>query len=124
MFVEIARNLGVAHILEGTVQQVGDRVHVSAQLIDARTDTHVWAERYNRSLVEVFGIENELAEQIVSALKSKLSATEKAAIEENPRRTSTLTISMSAQKFSSKMPCLMNPRREDFSKPLDCSNKP
>ena len=81
---EIARNLGVAHILEGTVQQVGDRVHVSAQLIDARTDTHVWADRYDRKLVDVFEIENDLAQRIVSALQSKLSATEKAAIEEKP----------------------------------------
>ena len=81
---EIARNLGVAHILEGTVQQIGDRVHVSAQLIDARTDTHTWADHYDRNLVDVFGIENELAEQIVSVLRSKLSAREKAAIEEKP----------------------------------------
>ncbi len=81
---EIARNLGVAHILEGTVQQIGDRVHLSAQLIDARTDTHMWADHYDRNLVDVFEIENELAERIVSALQSKLSATEKAAIEEKP----------------------------------------
>ena len=81
---EIARNLGVAHILEGTVQQIGDRVHVSAQLIDARTDMHMWADHYDRNLVDVFEIENELAERIVSALQSKLSAKEKAAIEEKP----------------------------------------
>jgi TolB-like protein/Tfp pilus assembly protein PilF len=81
---EIANALGVAHILEGTVQRAGDRIRVSAQLIDARTDTHLWAERYDRNLADVFGIENELAEQIVSQLKSKLSAKEKAAIEEQP----------------------------------------
>ena len=81
---EIANSLGVAHILEGTVQRAGDRIRVSAQLIDARTDTHLWAERYDRNLADLFGIENELAEQIVSQLKSKLSAKEKAAIEEQP----------------------------------------
>jgi serine/threonine-protein kinase len=81
---EIASALGVAHILEGTVQRAGDRVRVSAQLIDARTDTHLWAERYDRNLADVFGIENELAEQIVFQLKSKLSPKEKAAIEEQP----------------------------------------
>ena len=85
---EIANALGVAHILEGTVQRAGDRVRVSAQLIDARTDAHLWAERYDRNLADVFGIENELAEQIVSQLKSKLSPKEKAAIEE--QRTSDL----------------------------------
>ena len=85
---EIANALGVAHILEGTVQRAGDRVRVSAQLIDARTDAHLWAERYDRNLADVFGIENELAEQIVSQLKLKLSPKEKAAIEE--QRTSDL----------------------------------
>ena len=62
---EIAKHLGVAHILEGSVQRAGDRVRVSAQLIDARTDAHLWAEHYDRNLADVFGIENELAEQIV-----------------------------------------------------------
>jgi TolB-like protein/Tfp pilus assembly protein PilF len=81
---EIANALGVAHILEGTVQRAGDRVRVSAQLIDARTDAHLWAEHYDRNLADVFGIESELAEQIVSQLKSKLSPKEKAAIEEQP----------------------------------------
>ncbi len=81
---EIASALGVAHVLEGTIQRVGDRVRVSAQLIDARTDAHLWAEHYDRNLADVFGIENELATQIVSQLKSKLSPKEKAAIEEQP----------------------------------------
>jgi TolB-like protein/class 3 adenylate cyclase len=81
---EIAKALGVAHILEGTVQRAGERIRVSAQLIDARTDAHLWGERYDRNLADVFAIENELAEQIVSQLKSYLSPQEKAAIEEKP----------------------------------------
>ena len=81
---EIASSLGVAHILEGTVQRVSGRVRVSAQLIDARTDTHIWGKHFDRDLTDVFGIENELAEQIASQLRSKLSAEEKAAIEERP----------------------------------------
>jgi serine/threonine-protein kinase len=81
---EIAKALGVAHIVEGTVQRSGDRVRVSAQLIDARTDTHLWAESYDRDLADVFAIENELSEQIVGQLKSKLSPKERAAIEEKP----------------------------------------
>jgi TolB-like protein/Flp pilus assembly protein TadD len=83
---EIAKVLGVAHILEGTVQRAGDRIRVSAQLIDARTDAHLWGERYDRELADVFAIENELAEQIVSQLKSHLSPNEKAAIEERPTK--------------------------------------
>ena len=81
---EIAKALGVAHVVEGSVQRVGDRVRVSAQLIDARTDAHVWAERYDRDVANVFALESELAEQIVSKLRAKLSPKEKAAIEERP----------------------------------------
>jgi TolB-like protein/class 3 adenylate cyclase/Flp pilus assembly protein TadD len=81
---EIAQALGVAHILEGTVQRADGRIRVSAQLIDARTDMHLWGEQYDREIADVFAIENELSQQIVSQLKSKLSPTEKAAIEQKP----------------------------------------
>ena len=81
---DIAKTLGVSHVVEGSVQRSGGRVHVSAQLIDAKTDLHLWAESYDRDLADVFAIENELAEKIVSQLKSKLSAKEKAAIEQKP----------------------------------------
>ena len=81
---DIARSLGVAHILEGSVQRAGAEVKVSAQLIDARTDTQIWANKYERGLEDVFAIQSEIAEQIVGELKSKLSASEKAAIELPP----------------------------------------
>ena len=81
---EIGQTLGVAHVVEGTVQRAGGRVRVSAQLIDARTDAHLWAEHYDREIADVFAIESELAEQIVSQLKSHLSPEEKAAIEQKP----------------------------------------
>jgi TolB-like protein/class 3 adenylate cyclase len=81
---DIAKALGVAHVVEGTVQRLGGRVRVSAQLIDAKTDAHVWAERYDRDIADVFAIQSELAEQIVSQLKAKLSPQEKAAIEQKP----------------------------------------
>jgi TolB-like protein/class 3 adenylate cyclase len=81
---EIAKALGVAHVLEGTVQRAGGRVRVSAQLIDARTDSQLWAERYDRDIADVFAIESELAGKIIAQLKSKLSPEEKAAIEERP----------------------------------------
>lgn len=81
---EIAKALRVAHIVEGSVQRIGDRVRVSAQLIDARTDSHIWSERYDRELLDVFSLESELAEQIVAKLQVKLAPSVKAAIEERP----------------------------------------
>jgi TolB-like protein/class 3 adenylate cyclase/Flp pilus assembly protein TadD len=83
---EIAKDLGVAHILEGSVQRAANRVRVSAQLIDARTDTHLWAQTYDRSLADVFAIESEVAEKIVAQLKANLSESEKAAIDVQPTR--------------------------------------
>jgi TolB-like protein/Tfp pilus assembly protein PilF len=81
---EIAQQLGVAHVLEGSVQRAGGRVRVSAQLIDARSDTHLWAERYDRDLADVFAIESEVAGKIVEQLQAKISPSEKAAIEQKP----------------------------------------
>ena len=81
---EIGRQLGVTHILEGSFQRLQGRVRVTVQLIDARTDHHVWAERYDRELADVFTLESELSEKIVQQLKSKLSPQEKAAIAERP----------------------------------------
>jgi TolB-like protein/class 3 adenylate cyclase/Flp pilus assembly protein TadD len=78
---EIATDLGVAHVLEGSVQRVGGRVRVNAQLIDARTDSQLWAERYDRDVADVFVIESELAGKIVTQLQAKISLSEKAAIE-------------------------------------------
>jgi TolB-like protein/Tfp pilus assembly protein PilF len=81
---EIAAALGVAHIVEGTVQREGQHVRINAQLIDARTDTHIWSKSFDRDLADVFGMQSEVAEQIVGELKAKLSPEEKAAIEERP----------------------------------------
>src|SRR6059058_4331032 len=81
---EVATDLGVAHVLEGTVQRAGGRVRVNAQLIDARTDSQLWAERYDRDVADVFAIESEVAGKIVAQLQAKISPTEKAAIEQKP----------------------------------------
>jgi TolB-like protein/cytochrome c-type biogenesis protein CcmH/NrfG len=81
---EIAKALGVSHVVEGSVQRVGGRVRVSAQLIDARSDTHLWAEHYDRDVADVFAIQAEIAQQIADQLRSKLSTGEKAAIAERP----------------------------------------
>jgi len=81
---ELAADLGVAHVLEGTVQRAGGRVRVNAQLIDARTDSQIWAERYDRDVADVFAIESEVAAKIIAQLQAKISPSEKAAIEEKP----------------------------------------
>src|SRR4029434_4325431 len=81
---EIGAALGVAHVLEGTVQRAGGRVRVNAQLIDARTDSQLWAERYDRDVADVFEIESEVAGKIIAQLQAKISPSEKAAIEQKP----------------------------------------
>ena len=81
---EIAKALGVSHVVEGSVQRAGERVRVSAQLIDARNDTHLWAEHYDRDVADVFAIQTEIAQQIADQLQANLSPAEKAAIAERP----------------------------------------
>ena len=81
---EIGQELGVAHLLEGSVQRAANRVRVNAQLIDARTDAHVWAQTYDRDLADVFAIQSEIAKAIAEQLQAKLSPNEKKAIEQPP----------------------------------------
>jgi serine/threonine-protein kinase len=77
---EIARQLGVANILEGGVQKAGDSVRVNVQLIKAATDTHLWAESFDRQLTDIFRIESEIAKAIADTLQAKLSGAEQSAI--------------------------------------------
>jgi TolB-like protein/Tfp pilus assembly protein PilF len=81
---EIGKQLGVTHILEGSVQRAGDRLRIAAQLIDARTDSQIWAETYDRTAADLFTIQSELAESIVAQLQTKLSPEQKADIEVRP----------------------------------------
>jgi TolB-like protein len=81
---QIGDALRVSHVLDGSVQRAGGKVRVNAQLIDTRTDTHIWAEEYERDLTDVFVIQNEIAQQIADQLRSKLSPAERAAIAERP----------------------------------------
>src|SRR5205085_8574961 len=81
---EIGQALGVAHLLEGSVQRAGGKVRVNAQLIDARTDGHLWAQTYDRDLADVFAIQSEIAKAIADQLQAKLSPAEKNAIEQRP----------------------------------------
>jgi len=82
--LEIGQQLGVAHLLEGSVQRSGNRVRVTAQLIDARSDAQQWAEHYDRDLADVFAIQSEIAKAIADQLQAKLSPQEKALVEEIP----------------------------------------
>jgi TolB-like protein len=81
---EIGEILHVSHLLGGSVRKAGGRIRVSAQLIDARSDTQVWAEQYERELADVFAIQSEIAEAIVGHLKVAFSPAEKASIEQRP----------------------------------------
>ncbi|MDX1513345.1 MAG: adenylate/guanylate cyclase domain-containing protein [Gammaproteobacteria bacterium] len=73
---EVSRDLGVRYVLEGSVRKAGDRVRISAQLIDAGTGYHLWAERYDRELTDIFALQDEITEKIVAALEVRLSARE------------------------------------------------
>ena len=77
----IARQLNVGHVVEGSVRKSGGRVRITAQLIDAARDSHVWAERYDRELSDIFALQDEISQAIVAALKVKLLPEEKKAIE-------------------------------------------
>jgi serine/threonine-protein kinase len=81
---QIAQQLGVAHVVEGSVQRSGNRVRVNAQLVDARTDKHLWGQTYDRDLADVFAIQSEIAKTIADQLQAKLSPNEKSAIERAP----------------------------------------
>jgi TolB-like protein/class 3 adenylate cyclase/Tfp pilus assembly protein PilF len=83
---EIGQQLGVAHLLEGSVQRVANKVRVNTQLIDARTDAHEWAENYDRPIDDVFAIQSEIAKAIADQLQAKLSPNEKIAIEKAPTK--------------------------------------
>jgi TolB-like protein len=81
---EIGQQLGVANLLEGSVQKIANAVHVNVQLIRAATDEHLWAESYNRKLDDVFGVEGEVANAIAEQLNAKLSGAEQKAVAEKP----------------------------------------
>ncbi|MCI0615261.1 tetratricopeptide repeat protein, partial [bacterium] len=81
---EIAQELKVGNILEGSVRKEGNQLRITGQLIDAQTDEHIWAETYDRNLEDVFEVQSDVAQQIASALKAKLSSKEKELVEKKP----------------------------------------
>jgi adenylate cyclase len=103
---EIGQQLGVAHLVEGSVQRAANKVRVIAQLIDARNDAHLWAQTYDRDLADVFAVQSEIAKGIADQLQARLSPAEKNAIEQRPTadvtafelysRAKTLTLNITA----------------------------
>ena len=122
---EIGRELGVAYILEGTVQRAPGRVRVNAKLIDARTDSQIWAESYERDVADLFVIQSDLAQAIVNQLQAKLSPNKRRTSRKlpretwrrltcicRPRRLSTLTSKrqIPGRRCLKRSGCLMKPR--------------
>jgi TolB-like protein/Flp pilus assembly protein TadD/predicted Ser/Thr protein kinase len=81
---QIGDALRVSHVLEGSARRSGDRIYLNAQLIDTRTDTHVWAEQYDRDLNDMFAVQSEIAEKVAERLNARITATEKLTIEGKP----------------------------------------
>src|SRR6266404_930061 len=81
---QIGQELGVAHVVEGSVQRAANKVRVNAQLIDARTDRQLWAQTYDRDLADVFAIQSEIAKAIADQLQAKLTSHEKQVIAAKP----------------------------------------
>jgi len=80
----VARELGVRYVLEGSVRRAGNRVRISAQLIDAASDKHLWAQRYDRSLEDLFSVQDEVTQSIVAVLPARMQAAVVAALRPNP----------------------------------------
>lgn len=110
---EVAQTLGVSHVLEGSVRKAGNRVRITAQLIDGAVGDHIWADRFDRDLTDIFEIQDEISKAIVDALKIKLLPKEKKAIE--ARGTSSVEAYnlylMARQQWISG--AVGNPRREE-----------
>ena len=81
---EIAKQLGVAHILEGSVQKAGDQVRVNVQIDQRANDAHLWADTYDRKLTDIFGVESEIAKSIAESLRAKLTGREEQALAVKP----------------------------------------
>src|SRR5262249_14407148 len=81
---EVAKQLGVANIVEGSVQKAADQVRVNVQLVNAQTDSHLWAETYDRKLTDIFGVESEIAKGIAESLQARLTGREEQALAAKP----------------------------------------
>jgi TolB-like protein/DNA-binding winged helix-turn-helix (wHTH) protein len=120
---EIGQQLGVAHLLEGNVQRIGNRLRVNAQLIDTRTDTHAWAQTYDRDVSDLFAIQSEIAQSIAGQLGAKISPAERRVIQRAP--TSDLTafdLYIRAKDLSLRSP-FTNSGKKDLLEAADLLNQ-
>src|SRR5262249_5615162 len=85
---DIAKQLGVANIVEGSVQKAADQVRVNVRLVDVQSDSHLWANTYDRKLTDIFGVESEIAKRIAEALQAKLTGAEQRALAVKPTNNS------------------------------------
>jgi len=121
---QIGDALRVSHVLEGSARRSGNRVHLNAQLIDTRTDTHVWAEEYDRNLNDLFAVQAEIAQKVAGHLHAKLSASEKASVEEKPTQDLVaydLYVRAVSLIYNAQLPSLAN--SVDRSEAVDLLNK-
>ena len=117
---QVGNDLRVSHVLEGSVRRTGTRLHLNAQLIETRTDTHVWAEQYDRDVNDVFAIQSEIAQKVAEQLHAKISAAEKLAIERKP------TGDLVAFDLYSRANDILsgkNCRPQDFAQAVDLLNR-
>ena len=116
---EIAKRLGVANIVEGSVQKAGDQVRVNVQLVNARTDSHLWADTYDRKMTDIFDVESEIAKRIAESLQAKLTGREEQALAikptDNPEAYDAYLRGLAYQPESDKHPRRL-PRRTEISK--------
>ncbi|MBV8277148.1 MAG: protein kinase [Verrucomicrobia bacterium] len=119
---KIAEELGVAHVVEGSVQRDANKVRVNVQLVDARNDAQLWAQTYDRDLADVFAIQSEIAESIAEQLQAKLSPPEKNAIEQRPTVDSTAFEQYSRAKTLILETSLSVSRDKSFTEAIDLLN--
>jgi len=120
---EIGQQLGVAHLLEGSVQRIANRLRVNAQLIDADTDTHVWAQTYNRDVADLFAIQSEIAQAIAAQLAVRISPAEKRAIQRPPTTDFTAFDLYARAKSLSPPAFFSNAGKKDLLEAIDLLNK-
>ena len=120
---EIGQQLGVAHLLEGNVQRIGNRLRVNAQLIKADTDTHVWAQTYNRDVADLFAIQSEIAQAIAAQLAVQISPAEKRAIQRPPTTDLTAFDLYTRAKSLSPPAFFSNAGKTDLLEAIDLLNQ-
>jgi TolB-like protein/DNA-binding winged helix-turn-helix (wHTH) protein len=120
---EIGQQLGVAHLLEGNVQRIGNRLRVNAQLIKAPTDTHIWAQTYDRDVADLFAIQSEIAQAIAAQLGAKISPAERRAIQRAPTGDLTAFDLYTRAKDLSQRAPFSNSGRKDLLQAADLLNR-